>query len=112
MTFYIGISTPTSPDLSIEASPGSKQTDVVMESITNPSTPASVMQVEPPDDSGGLTKAESTTMLCEPISPENGKVDEEEDSDAMTVNDLQLLCDLFYLPSEHGPKVSSHQPTL
>ena len=74
-----------------------------MESTTNPSTPASNMQVEPPDG-GGLSKAESTTMLCEPASPENGK-NEEEDSDVITVYDLQLICDLFYLPSEHGPKV-------
>jgi len=94
-----GLSSPTS---SSGASPGSKQADVVMESTTNPSTPASNMQVEPPDG-GGLSKAESTTMLCEPASPENGK-NEEEDSDVITVHDLQLICDLFYLPSEHGPK--------
>ena len=53
-------------------------------------------------ESEGLSKAESTTMLCE--SAVSGPV---EDPQALTVNDLELICDLFYLPCEHGPKVSN-----
>lgn len=103
--------------ISAETSPTSKQTDEVMESNTNPPTPASIMQVEPPDGGGGiisscsLSKAESTTMLCEPTTPEReeerAKKEEEEridDPDAITEYDLELFCDLFYLPCEHGPK--------
>ena len=103
-----------------------KPNDVVMESNTNPSTPASVMQVDTGvgnSGSGGMVKSESTTMLCDPTSPPdlaaasgtvmnspNGssKLDVEldlEDSDAITEYDLQLICDLFYLPCEHGPEV-------
>ena len=103
-----------------------KPNDVVMESNTNPPTPASVMQVDTgvgSNGGGGMVKSESTTMLCEPTSPAdpaapsstvmnspNGssKLDVEldlEDSDAITENDLQLICDLFYLPCEHGPEV-------
>lgn len=64
----------------------------MVEGTTNPATPASVMQVESCLDGTGLSKAESTTMLCEP-----------EDS-ALTVQEVELICDLFYLPCEHGPK--------
>ena len=53
-------------------------------------------------ESEGLSKAESTTMLCE--SAVSGPV---EDPQVLNVNDLELLCDLFYLPCEHGPKVSN-----
>ena len=67
-----------------------------MESTTNPPTPASVMQVEPcPEPSNGLTKAESTTMLCDEPGPATA---------AMSVEELELICDMFYLPWEHGPK--------
>ena len=34
-------------------------------------------------------------------------VDLEDDSEAITENDLQLICDLFYLPCEHGPEVNT-----
>ena len=54
----------------------------------------------PQVESEGLSKAESTTMLCE--SAGSGPV---EDPQVLNVNDLELLCDLFYLPCEHGPKV-------
>ena len=53
-------------------------------------------------ESEGLSKAESTTMLCE--SAVSGPV---EDPQVLNVNDLELLCDLFYLPCEHGQKVSN-----
>ena len=56
--------------------------------------------ISPQVESEGLSKAESTTMLCE--SAVSGTVD---DPQALNVNDLELLCDLFYLPCEHGPKV-------
>ena len=62
---------------------------------TNPPTPASVMQVEQVAETetvtNGMTKAESTTMLCD-------------DPGGMSVEDLELLCDMFYLPWEHGPR--------
>lgn len=96
-------------DNGVNASPpsplcnGAKTVDVNME--TQPPTPASVMQVEPSDGSNGLSKAESTTMLCDPgpTSPcTDSNVDLQELS--LTTNDLELLCDLFYLPCEHGPK--------
>ena len=86
------------------SSPSSKVTDVVMESTTNAPTPAG-MQVEPPDGGGGLSKAESTTMLCELTSPEKEDFTSIEDPDLLTFHDLQLFCDLFYLPCEHGPTV-------
>mgnify|MGYP002047287597 CR=1 FL=1 len=82
---------------------------------TNPPTPASGMQAEPPDGGGGsLTKAESTTMLCEPNSPEMPHTKEvEEDSDLVSEKDLELICDLFYLPCEHGPKVrTANEPNI
>ena len=95
------------------SSPNGKSADIVMESTTNPPTPASGMQVEPPDGGGGsLTKAESTTMLCEPNSPELPHTKEvEEDSDLVSEKDLELICDLFYLPCEHGPKVRTARRT-
>jgi protein O-GlcNAcase/histone acetyltransferase len=108
----------------VGSSPVSKANDVVMESSTNPPTPASVMQVDTGVGTiGGMVKSESTTMLCEPTSPgattpgggtlnssEEGKLHQDqvqlnlENSDAITENDLQLICDLFYLPCEHGPE--------
>ena len=97
------------------SSPNGKNADIVMESTTNPPTPASGMQVEPPDGGGGsLTKAESTTMLCEPNSPEMPHTKEvEEDSDLVSEKDLELICDLFYLPCEHGPKVrTANEPNI
>merc|ERR1719431_1861498 len=70
---------------------------------TNPPTPASVMQVEPCVEPGGLSKAESTTMLCEPDGLEHGGgVTNPHMESELTVADLELVCDLFYLPSEHG----------
>merc|ERR1712142_274581 len=59
-----------------------------MESTTNPPTPASVMQVENCLDGSGLSKAESTTMLCEV----------EDNPGTLTVEEVELICDLFYLP--------------
>ena len=47
----------------------------------------------------GLSKAESTTMLCDTASPP-------EDPSLLTAQELELVCELFYLPWEHGPKVS------
>lgn len=93
------------------SSPVSKVTDVIMESTTNPPTPAG-MQVEPTDGGGGLSKAESTTMLCEPTSPEKEEFSSIEDLDSLSYDDLQLFCDLFYLPCEHGPTVTFFPPTI
>jgi len=116
----------------VGSSPNSKPNDVIMESNTNPPTPASVMQVD--TGGGGMVKSESTTMLCEPVSPAhlsspvspahlsspvspthlsspaNAGVKlhhhlvEDQDLDAINEHDLQLICDLFYLPCEHGPE--------
>ena len=69
--------------------------DMVEGGTTNPPTPASVMQVENCLDGAGLSKAESTTMLCE----------SEDANGSLTVQEVELICDLFYLPCEHGPKV-------
>ena len=46
-------------------------------------------------------------MLCDPgpTSPEPG-AGESQDNATLTVQDINLLCDLFYLPCEHGPKVN------
>lgn len=104
--------------------------DVPMESVTNPSTPASsTMHVE---TDPSLHKAESTTMLCEDSPPggtmgighqvpvlednvtHNPEVttmlcDEvctnikEVPNPKLTKKDLLLLCHLFYLPCDHGP---------
>jgi len=68
--------------------------DMVEGGTTNPPTPASVMQVENCLDGAGLSKAESTTMLCE----------SEDANGSLTVQEVELICDLFYLPCEHGPK--------
>ena len=94
-----------------------------MESTTNPPTPSAAAELSSPPtpaamqvrtcpalpffyikqqvEGEGLSKAESTTMLCE--SAISGQI---EDPLALNVNDLELICDLFYLPCEHGPKVS------
>ena len=77
-----------------------------MSASTNPPTPASVMQVEPSvadtGTNGGMTKAESTTMLCE---DDTTTTSVNSVSEALiTIDDLELLCDMFYLPWEHGPK--------
>lgn len=112
-----GPGTPSSPaelclgDNGVSASPpspvcnGAKAAaDVNME--TNPPTPASVMQVEPSDGGNGLSKAESTTMLCDPGPTSPCTTDSNTDihESNLTTTDLELLCDLFYLPCEHGPK--------
>ena len=66
----------------------------MVEVNTNPPTPASVMQVEPCVETNGLSKAESTTMLCDEVG-----------SNAhLTAEELELICDMFYLPWEHGPR--------
>jgi hypothetical protein len=64
-----------------------------------------LIQIEQNDvGSGGMSKAESTTMLCEPpASPEEAAT--AGGVTALTLADIQLICDLFYLPCEHGPKV-------
>lgn len=69
-----------------------------MESTTNPPTPASVMQVEPCPEPLSLSKAESTTMLCE--------ADCEAAGAGLTEEEVELICDLFYLPWEHGPRAT------
>ena len=53
----------------------------------------------PQVETEGLSKAESTTMLCESAATVAGE------PGPLTVIDLELICDLFYLPCEHGPKV-------
>ncbi|TRY79824.1 hypothetical protein TCAL_10265 [Tigriopus californicus] len=103
--------------------------DVPMESVTNPSTPASsTMHVE---TDSSLHKAESTTMLCED-SPPGGTMSvghqvpvlednvthnpevttmlcdevctniKDVPNPKLTRKDLLLLCHLFYLPCDHG----------
>eukprot|EP00092_Neocalanus_flemingeri_P037823 GFUD01041173.1.p1 GENE.GFUD01041173.1~~GFUD01041173.1.p1 ORF type:complete len:673 (-),score=151.99 GFUD01041173.1:332-2350(-) len=86
----------TSPLHAMESTtnPSTPATGDMVEGNTGPPTPASVMQVEPCLDGSGLSKAESTTMLCEP----------EDSYSILTVQELELICDLFYLPCEHGPK--------
>jgi len=46
---------------------------------------------------------ESTTMLCDP-GPTSPETTTGSDLGPLNVSDLELLCDLFYLPCEHGPK--------
>jgi hypothetical protein len=79
-----------------------------MESTTNPPTPgASAELSSPPTPAAmqveveGLSKAESTTMLCESAGP-----GPPEEPGPLCEEDLELICDLFYLPCEHGPKVA------
>merc|ERR1719192_1625229 len=66
----------------------------MLEVNTNPPTPASVMQVEPCVETNGLSKAESTTMLCDEVGSNAN----------LTAEELELICDMFYLPWEHGPR--------
>ena len=68
----------------------------MVEVNTNPPTPASVMQVEPCGETNGLSKAESTTMLCDEVVATT--------SANLTAEELELICDMFYLPWEHGPR--------
>ena len=49
-----------------------------------------------------MTKSESTTMLCE-----SGGVGVGEDPALLSLQELELICDLFYLPCEHGQKVGA-----
>ena len=51
----------------------------------------------------GMTKSESTTMLCE-----SGGVGVGEDLALLSLQELELICDLFYLPCEHGQKVGAN----
>ena len=74
--------------------PDPQATDSPMESTTNPPTPMNVVQQ---DENEGMSKAGSTTMLCE--TPENKIVKPNKD---LSVKDLLLLCQMFYLPAEHG----------
>jgi len=62
-----------------------------MDSTTCPPSPPT------PEPSNGLTKTESTTMLCDDSQPCIN-------NNLLNVEDLELLCDMFYLPWEHGPK--------
>ena len=94
-----------------------------MESTTNPSTPAGEPISSPPTPAAmqvlpcslgvaitivsqveveGMTKSESTTMLCESGGPGLG-----EDPALLSLQELELICDLFYLPWEHGQKVGA-----
>ena len=50
-----------------------------------------------------MTKSESTTMLCE-----SGGVGVGEDPALLSLQELELICDLFYLPCEHGQKVGAN----
>jgi len=87
----------TSPSQAMESTtnpPTPAMAGDMVEGTTNPPTPASVMQVEGCLDGSGLSKAESTTMLCEV----------EDNPGTLTVEEVELICDLFYLPCEHGPK--------
>jgi len=87
----------TSPSQAMESTtnpPTPAMVGDMVEGTTNPPTPASVMQVEGCLDGSGLSKAESTTMLCEV----------EDNPGTLTVEEVELICDLFYLPCEHGPK--------
>ena len=112
------------------STPALESKDIPMESSTNPPTPVSgIMQVESSESAVGgvspntvtrqLQKAESTTMLCEPSDGAGGNITnnpevttmlcdevctdikELEDS-RLTVKDILLLCQLFYLPADHG----------
>jgi len=83
---------PTPSMVDSSTAPPSPDTQSQGDPNTAPATPASaVMQVEPPIAGSTLSKAESTTMLCETESVE------------LSPQELELVCDLFYLPSEHGP---------
>lgn len=130
----------------------SANTDVPMESLTNPPTPASTTTMQTDAAEPSMQKSESTTMLCDenppsplqspsghspnpalplpaaedggdrhPVVPVVGDnitnnpevttmlCDEMVSTDlkevanpSMTIKDLVLLCQLFYLPSDHG----------
>lgn len=107
-----------------------KLSDIPMESVTNPPTPASAMQVEPDsnlhksesstmlyesahDDSGSSGKsplvgvaghASESNMLCDtnPPSPMAATTSKDDDPEHINTKDLMLLVQLFYLPAEHG----------
>jgi protein O-GlcNAcase/histone acetyltransferase len=82
-----------------------------MDSMTNPSTPATGELSSPPTPAAmqveveGMTKSESTTMLCDQTAMgDQEDLEDLEDPGLLTVTDLELICDLFYLPCEHGPQ--------
>ncbi|KAJ1525248.1 hypothetical protein ONE63_010073 [Megalurothrips usitatus] len=76
--------------------------------VTSGNGSSTAMQVDTSD--GTDFQATSNNMVVEPAPDEGGDVDENSsndlsqipDKDAMTYEDLALLCDLFYLPFEHG----------
>ena len=76
--------------------------------LTNPPTPASVMEQEQISGNGVLSKADSVTMLCDDQTPGTKQLDNQSinsaESALMTAEELENLCDLYYLPWEHGPK--------
>ena len=67
-----------------------------MEGTTNPPTPMNVQQDD--QENPGLSKAESTTMLCDPNENKVTKPPLK----PLSVKDLLLLCQMFYLPADHG----------
>lgn len=83
---------------------GDQTSDSPMESATSPPTPM-VVQQDDQEASGGMSKAESTTMICEtndqkgvPERPMGLGVP----TGPLSVKDLTIICQLFYLPSDHG----------
>ena len=76
--------------------------------LTNPPTPASVMEQEQIGGNGVLSKADSVTMLCDDQTLGTKQLDNQSinsaESALMTAEELENLCDLYYLPWEHGPK--------
>ncbi|XP_054273322.1 protein O-GlcNAcase isoform X2 [Macrosteles quadrilineatus] len=67
-------------------------------------TPTQDVPMDNNSGSGGLSSSSSMTMQVEPVSESNLESDERpRDADKeLTLEDLALLCDLFYLPFEHG----------
>ena len=76
--------------------PDPQVTDSPMEGTTNPPTPMNVQQDD--QENPGLSKAESTTMLCDPNENKVTKPPLK----PLSVKDLLLLCQMFYLPADHG----------
>lgn len=78
-------------------------TPATTDMLTSPPTPSSVMDQTLDNNGGTLTKSESVTMLCDDTSAAPA-VTNHCDSGVMSCEELEMLCDMFYLPWAHGPK--------
>ncbi|KAL0811252.1 hypothetical protein ABMA28_009678 [Loxostege sticticalis] len=87
------------PEVGILETPGAAEADVCMNDGMSEN---GSMQVEP---SNSPLSTDMMVELAEPTEPSDETLEEPAvDANALIADDLLLLCDLFYLPFEHGSR--------